>query len=57
MEPFFIIAMYSESHNSDMWYVERLIEQDGLPDYYGPFEFVHEAVEEKTRLINTHNGV
>lgn len=54
MESFFILAMYSDKHKNDMWFVERVIEKDGLPDYYGPFEFIHDAVSEKSRLIELY---
>lgn len=37
MSDFKVILMYSEAHNTDMWWVERIEEVEGEKDYYGPF--------------------
>jgi len=34
---FKVILMHSEKHNKSMWWVERVNEVEGKPDYYGPF--------------------
>lgn len=47
---FQIIKMYNENLNQDCWYVERLKEKMGFPDYYGPFRFKAEAERVKKDL-------
>ena len=38
IEPEFKLhLMYSEKNKQDMWWVARVNEKKGKPDYYGPF--------------------
>ena len=39
-----VIQMYCEGWKVDAWYVERLAEKVGCPDYYGPW--LREALAE-----------
>lgn len=36
-DDFSLLLMWNEKNMQDMWYVERLVEKEGKPDYYGPF--------------------
>jgi hypothetical protein len=37
MEMFKLIRMHSDELGSDAWFVERIEEKKGHPDYYGPW--------------------
>ena len=47
LDGFKVILMWNDKNKKDMYYVERLIEKRGKPDYYGPFH--HEWNAEKFR--------
>ena len=47
---FKIKKMYNGNLNQNCWYVERLKDEGGLPDYYGPFRFKAEAERVKKDL-------
>lgn len=51
------VMMYSSDSNKDMHYAQRIWDNEGKPDYYGPFESKKEAIEKRSELIKNETSL